>query len=185
MPMENFLNLANKRRSVRKYLDKPVDREKIMSCIEAARQAPSAHNVQPWKYLIVDDPELKNKLCDAAFSGVFFVNKFVKRAPVVIVVIAEPDFVANRLGAIVQGLQFYLLDIGASIEHLLLRAAEQGLGTCWLGWYSEQRAKKVLNIPKSKKIASMICLGHPAEEKPKEHHRKKIEDISLFNIYKS
>jgi nitroreductase len=182
--MSILKDLLTKRRSIRKYQEKPVERDKILSCIEAARMAPSAHNVQPWKYIIVDDPDVKARLCDAAFSGIFFINKFARHAPVIVVITAEPDIVADRLGKIVQGLQYFLLDIGASIEHFLLQAAELGLGACWLGWFSEARVKKILKIPGHKKIASMISLGYPAEEKPKEKFRKSVEEVSSFNSYK-
>ncbi len=182
--MNLFLDLANKRRSIREYQSKPVERDKILSCIEAARLAPSASNVQPWKYIIIDEPELKERVCDVAFSGIFFINKFARQAPVIVVVVAEPDLAINSLGRIVQGLLFYLLDIGASIEHFLLQATELGLGACWLGWYSEHRTKEVLKIPKSKKIVSMISLGYSAEEHPKAKHKKSIEEISSFNSYK-
>ena len=110
-------------------------------------------------------------------------NKFAKEAPVIVIVLAEPDLVSNGIGKAVQGVLYYLLDIGASIEHFLLQAAEVGLGTCWLGWYSEDRIKKELNIPKAKKIVSVFCLGYPADQ-PGKKTRKSIEEISFFNSYK-
>ena len=182
--MSSFIDLARKRASVRNYSAKPVEREKIMKCLEAARLSPSASNAQPWRYIIIDEPELKKKVCDAAFSGVFFMNKFAKGAPVLVIVIGEPGSAPNKIGTIVQGVQYFLLDVGASIEHFLLQAAELGLGTCWLGWYSEGRIKEALKIPKSKKIVSVISLGYPAEEAVREIDRKPIREISSFNSFK-
>ena len=181
--MNMFLDLAKSRRSVRKYQDKPVEREKILQCLEAARLSPSASNTQPWQYFIIDEPELKNRVCEAAFSSIYFMNKFANEAPVIVIVLAEPDLVSNGIGKAVQGVLFYLLDIGSSIEHFLLQAAELGLGTCWLGWYSGNRIKKALAIPKGKKIVSVFCLGYPADG-PREKNRKSIEEISSFNSYK-
>lgn len=180
----SFIDLVKKRHSVREYQDKPVEKEKILRCLEAARLSPSASNSQPWRYIIVDEPGLRKKVCDAAFSGIFFMNKFAAKAPVIIVVLGEPDFVVNRLGKVVQGVQYFLLDIGASIEHLLLAAQEEGLGACWLGWYSERRIKETLKIPRSKKIVSVISMGYPAEEFERQKIRKNIEDISSFNSYR-
>lgn len=180
----NFIELAKKRHSVREYRDRPVEREKILSCLEAARLSPSASNSQPWRYIIVDEPHLKKKVCDAAFSGIFFMNKFAAKAPVIIVVLGEPDLVVNRLGKVVQGVQYFLLDVGASIEHLLLQAEEEGLGACWLGWYSERRIKNVLKIPRSKKIVSVISMGYPEEGVEHPKHRKEIGEISSFNSYR-
>jgi nitroreductase len=179
-----FLDIARNRQSVREYSDKPVSREEIVKCIEAASLAPSAHNAQPWRYTIVDDPSLKDRLCDEAFSGIFFMNKFARRAPVMIVVTAEPDAIANRLGKIVLGVQYFLLDIGASVEHLLLQASDLGLGACWLGWYSEKGVKKALDIPKDKKIISLICLGHPSKAAAAEKQRKPVNEITSFNAFK-
>jgi len=180
----SFLETAQKRSSVRRFDTRPVEREKINSCLEAARLAPSAHNSQPWRYLIVDDPALKKKLCDAAFSGIFSMNKFAAEAPVVIVVLAKPDPIANRLGEFVVGTQYYLMDIGASVEHLLLEASDIGLGACWLGWYKAPGVKKALNIPKSEKVVSMIALGYPKGEEKRGKDRKSLEEISSFNSYK-
>ena len=84
-----FLDLVKNRKSVREFLDIPVEREKIMMCLEAARLAPSESNSQPWKFIVVDDKELKNKLCKAAFSGLYFINTFCKTAPVIVVIISE------------------------------------------------------------------------------------------------
>ena len=69
-----FLELVRHRKSVREFLDKPVERDKIMTCLEAARMAPSASNSQPWSFIVVDDIDLKNKLCLAAFGGLYFIN---------------------------------------------------------------------------------------------------------------
>jgi len=80
----NLPDLVKQRRSVRDFSDKPVEREKIMMCLEAARLAPSACNSQPWKFIVVDDPQIKQKLCNAAFSGVYTINSFCKKAPVIV-----------------------------------------------------------------------------------------------------
>ena len=182
--MNLLMDLFNKRSSVRNYQECPVEREKVLQCLEAARLAPSAHNGQPWRYIIVDDPKLKDELCSAAFSGIFALNKYAKTAPVIVVVLARPDFVANKIGAMVVGLQFYLLDIGASIEHFLLCAAHLGLGACWLGWFSESGIRKLLKIDKKDKIVSLISLGYPKEENLRKKSRMSIEEISSFNSYK-
>lgn len=178
LPLEIF----KKRRSIRKYEDKPVEKEKILACLEAARLAPSASNIEPWKFIVVDDKKLKNKLSNEAFTGLGIINTFAKKAPVLIVVIAEPDIVVGRVVSVLQNLQFYLLDIGAAIENFLLQAAELGLGTCWLGVFNERKVKKLLNIPPWKRVASIISLGYPAEE-PKEKKRKSLEEMSSFNAY--
>ncbi|MCX5726655.1 MAG: nitroreductase family protein [Candidatus Saganbacteria bacterium] len=180
--MSLTLELFRKRRSIRKYEDKPVEQEKILACLEAARLAPSASNVEPWKFIVVDGKDLKNKLADEAFSGLGIINSFAKEAPVLIVVVAERDLIVNRIVSAIRDLQFYLLDIGAAVENLLLQAAELGLGTCWLGIYNENKVKKLLKIPMRKKVVSIISLGYPAEE-PKQKKRKSLDEMSSFNKY--
>ncbi|MDZ7414404.1 MAG: nitroreductase family protein, partial [candidate division KSB1 bacterium] len=94
------------RRSIRKFVDRPVEREKILACIEAARWAPSAEHVQPWRFIVVDDAELKDRLARTAFSGIYSATRWAARAPVLIALLARPDLIANRLGARLQGTHY-------------------------------------------------------------------------------
>ncbi len=142
-----LLDLIRQRKSVRDFLDRPVEREKIMMCLEAARLAPSASNSQPWRFIVVDDRQLKNKLCDAAFGGIYSINSFCKTASVIVVVISEKSKFLTRIGGMFRGTKYYLIDIGIAIEHFVLQAEDLGLGTCWIGWFNERAVKSVLNIP--------------------------------------
>ncbi len=179
-----FLDLVKHRKSVRDFLDKPVEREKIMMCLEAARLAPSASNSQPWRFIVVDDKQLKNRLCAAAFGGVYFINSFCKTAPVIVVVISEKSRFLTRIGAMFRGTQFYLIDIGIASEHLVLQAEDLGLGTCWIGWFNEGAVKAVLNIPQDKKIDILVALGYYDREKlGREHGREPMEKIASFNSF--
>ena len=126
----SFLDLANKRYSVRNYKNTPVVQEKIDRCIEAARLAPSACNSQPWKFIIVDDPELVNELAKAAFEGLLDFNKFAFKAPVLILIVSERQKAFAKFGSIVKRKNFSLMDIGIAAEHFCLQATEEGLGTC-------------------------------------------------------
>jgi len=158
--------LIRSRRSIRRFLPDPVDREKILSCLEAARLAPSADNAQPWRFLVVDDPELKAKLVREAFSGIYRMTKFAAQAPVLIAALASRDVLAHRLGSHFQGTQFYLVDIGIAGEHFVLKAEELGLATCWVGWFNGRRARKVLRIPRKYKIVVLFPLGYAASRPP-------------------
>ena len=155
-----LLDLVKHRKSVRAFLDRPVEREKIMMCLEAARLAPSACNSQPWKFIIVDDKQLKNKLCDAAFSSIYSINSFCKMAPIMVIVISEKSKFLTRIGEMFRGTKYYLIDIGIACEHFVLEAEDLGLGSCWIRWFNEQAVKSVLNIPKHKKTDIIIALGY-------------------------
>lgn len=173
--------LIAKRRSIRRYLDMPVEREKIFACLEAARLAPSADNVQPWRFLVIDDPQLKDKFSRKVFSGIYSVTKFAAKAPVLILILARLDIIANRIGKQIQGINFYLIDTGIAGEHIVLQAEELGLGTCWIGWFNSRKARKVLQIPKKYKIVSLLSMGYYDKRPQKEKKRKSLEDISWFN----
>lgn len=179
-----LLDLLRHRKSVRDFLDRPVESEKIMMCLEAARLAPSACNSQPWRFIVVDDKQLKNKLCDAAFSGIYSMNSFCKKAPVIVVIISERSRFLAGIGGWFRGTKYYLIDIGIAGEHFILQAEDLGLGTCWIGWFNEGAVKSVLNIPQHKKIDMLIALGYYEGEKlPSEHDREPIDKIASFNSY--
>jgi nitroreductase len=169
------------RRSIRRYLDKPVEREKILECLEAARLAPSADNVQPWRFLVIDDPELKDKFSKEVFTGIYSATKFAAKAPVLILILARLDIIANRIGKHIQGVNFYLIDTGIAGEHIVLQAEELGLGTCWIGWFNSRKARKVLEIPRKYKIVSLLSMGYYEKKPIREKKRKNLEDIAWFN----
>ena len=179
-----LLGLIKHRRSVRNFLDRPVEREKIMMCLEAARLAPSACNSQPWKFIVVDDKQLKNRLCNAAFKGIYSINSFCKMAPVIVVVVSEKSKFLARIGGVFRGTKYYLIDIGIASEHFVLQAEELGLGPCWLGWFNERAVKSILNIPQDKKLDVLIALGYYDSEKVSSgHSREPIDKIASFNSY--
>ena len=173
----DFLELVRKRQSVRKYLPKPVPREWIEKCIEAARLAPSACNSQPWSFVIVDEEGLKNQLVEECLTGLYSMNTFSREAPVLIAVITEKSRFAARIGAFFKGTQYNLIDIGIASEHLCLMAAELGLGTCMLGWFNEKGVRKILNLPRHTKIDLLISLGFPANEQVREKNRMPVAEV--------
>lgn len=175
-----FLELVKKRRSVRRYSARPVPREVIDRCLEAARLAPSACNSQPWYFIVADDEKLKDSLASKAFSGIYSTNSFAKKAPVLIVVVTErPNYIV-RLGGYFKGVQYSLIDIGIACEHLVLQAEEEGLGTCWLGWFNENAVKKILGLPKEKKIDVIISMGYPEEKEMRDKVRRSLSEIRRF-----
>jgi len=180
----NFRELIKLRQSVRKYSEQPVEKEKIDALIEAVRFAPSASNSQPWKLIIVDEPELKNKVANATFSKVIAFNKFAPQAPVLAILIIEKPKVITQIGGSIKNREFPLIDIGIAAEHFCLQATELGLGTCMLGWFNEKKIKQLLNIPKNKRIGLVITLGYfPDDYKQREKIRKPLSEMSSFNSY--
>jgi len=176
-----FLDLVKKRKSVRKYAAKPVPREIISRCIEAARFAPSACNSQPWYFIVVDDEELKKRLARGAFSGIYSMNSFAGGAATFVVTVRDKSSYFARLAGAFRGVEYNLVDIGIACEHLILQAEEDGVGTCWLGWFNEKAVKKILGIPKNKKVDIIISMGYSDDTAPRDKIRKSMEDIRRFN----
>jgi nitroreductase len=179
--MPSFIDLVRSRRSIRRFLPRPVEKEKILACLEAARLAPSAQNAQPWRFVVVDDPALKDTLCREAFTGIYSTSRFAAQAPVVVVVLARKAFVAHRLGRQIQKTAFHLIDIGIAGEHFILQAEELGLGTCWMGWFSYRKARKALQIPRKYKIIALIPVGYAASRPPRETVRMALDEMAWWN----
>ena len=143
----NLDQILNTRRSVRSFDSRPVDEKDIISIIEAARLSPSACNSQTWRFIFVTQREIIRKICHEAMRPVI-PNKWLEQAPLVIVGCSQLDIIANRVGARVTGIEYYQIDLGIAMEHMVLKATELGIGTCWIGWFEENKLKEILNIPK-------------------------------------
>ncbi len=178
-----LMDLIRARRSVRRYADRPVERGLIEECLEAARLAPSAENAQPWRFVVVDDAQVKARLADAAFSGVYRPTRFAAKAPGIVAVLAKPDIVANRLGRAIQGTKYYLIDCGIACQQFVLRATELGLGVCYIGWYSKRGVRKVLQVPRSHDIVVLLAVGYPDAAPSKPKPRKQLCDLVSYNRF--
>jgi nitroreductase len=179
-----FLELVKRRQSVRRYLPDRIEPEKIKRCLEAARLAPSASNSQPWSFIVITDPDQKNKVAGLTYDKVLSFNKFVQSAPALVVFVLEKPKIITRIGAVVKKKEYPLIDIGIAAEHFCLQATEEGLGTCMLGWFNEKPIKNILNIPKATSIGLIISIGYPPPTyKLREKIRKNFDEVVFFNTY--
>lgn len=178
-----FTDLVTQRFSVRKYKAVSVESEKIIRCLEAARLAPSASNSQPWRFVVVDDPKLKETIASETYSSLLTFNKFTHQAPVIVVMVLEKPKLITQIGGRIKNKEYPLIDIGIAAEHFCLQATEEGLGTCMLGWYNEKPIRKLLNIPPSKTIGLLITVGYPDYETIPLKKRKSFEEVVSFNRY--
>jgi len=181
--------VIKRRRSIRDYSPKEIEQEKLQLILESARLAPSACNSQPWHFVVVKDKGKiiqlsKGVLIGEKLIGYYASNAFIQKAPVVIVACANPHPITHTGGKLI-GLDCLMLDIGIAVEHMVLTAAELGLGTCWLGYFSDKAARKILNIPAGTKVVAMLSVGYPGEpSKLAEQRRKKLEEIYSVDVYK-
>jgi nitroreductase len=181
--MMSFLDLARLRCSVRAYAETPVDIDTIQHCLEAARLAPSACNAQPWKFIAVTDAGLRDLIARETFDPLLSFNRFVTSAPVLVVIVTEKPPLVAQIGASLKNRDFNLIDVGIAAEHFCLAAADEGLGTCMLGWFNEQAVKRLLKIPSRARVGLIITLGYPAQNYSRPKIRKSIDDIVGWNKY--
>ncbi|MEM3506303.1 MAG: nitroreductase family protein [Candidatus Bathyarchaeia archaeon] len=158
------------RRSIRKYKPIMVEKEKLFKVLEAGRLAPSAVNKQPWHFIVVTDAKIKNEL-RKAYDKTWFVE-----APVIIVACADPNEAWKR----VDGTEYWMVDVAISMHQMVLCAAEEGLGTCWIAAFNEEAVKKALGIPKDIRVVAMTPLGYPDEFKGEVTDRKPLNSIVHF-----
>ncbi|MFY9814497.1 MAG: nitroreductase family protein [Dehalococcoidales bacterium] len=162
-----------KRSSVREYENKPVSENKILNVLEAARLAPSGANRQYWKFVVVQDPQRRQELAKASGG-----QNHVAQAPVVIAAVATMPEGLMRCG--VPG---YAVDLAIAVDHMTLAAVDEGLGTCWIGAFSQEVARDILNIPDKYRIVSLLTLGFPKTPgRPKS--RKSLDEILCYETFK-
>ena len=163
---------VTQRKSIRKYKDKEIEKEKLIKVLESARIAPSASNRQEWKFIVVKDENTRNKLVSAAHD-----QKFVGQAPVTIVACSTES---ERIMPC--GQHAYTVDLSIAVSFMMLEATELGLGTCWLGAFDEEAVKEILGIPSDIRVPAMFTLGY-ADENPVARPRKALKDIVCHEKY--
>lgn len=155
------------RKSVRSYLDRPVEPDKLERVLSAARLAPSAGNRQEWRFVVVSDPNKRLRLAEEAAG-----QRFLARAPIVIAACAETDGSSMRCG-----LLRYPIDVAIAIDHLTLAAAAEGLGTCWIGSFDPGIVRRILGIPEAVMVVELLALGYPEDPTPAEKNRLPLQKI--------
>ena len=178
--MQSFLELVQHRQSDRAYLDKPVETDKLNRILEAARLAPSACNSQPWKFIVVTDPEKRLQVAEATVSKLLSMNHFTVQAPVQLIVIEDSANFSSSVGGWATNKHYPHIDLGIAAAHISLAAADEGLGSCIIGWCDEKRIRKALDIPKNKRVMLVILLGYSAQPL-REKKRKTIGEIVSYD----
>lgn len=181
--MQSFLELAQLRQSDRSFdTDKVIEQVKLDKILEAGRLAPSACNSQPWKFIVVKNPDKRMKIADACASKVLGMNHFSKQAPVQLVLVEEASNFTSRFGGFVKQIHYPHLDLGIVASHICLAAEDEGIGSCMLGWLNEKKIRDILDIPSGKKIVLVILLGYSKQTK-REKKRKSLTDIVSYERY--
>ncbi len=176
-----MLEQIENRRSIRKYLDKKVEKEKLDQILESARLAPSGSNTQPWTFIIIESEETKEKLSIADHH-----QNWMIAAPIFIVCVADircrislDTKVRLDENSSEPELKQIIRDTAIAMEHILLEAEYLGLATCWTAWFEQDAIRPILNIPDDKYVCGIITLGY-GDEAPKQRPRKALQDIIRY-----
>ncbi|HPN73155.1 MAG TPA: nitroreductase family protein [Candidatus Omnitrophota bacterium] len=180
----DFRELAAKRRSVRSYKKhSPIPRKHLEICLQTARLSPSACNSQPWKFIVIDDPSLLERVAKEVISGAHKMNLFAADASAFIAVVVENLKPAAWAGGKIMGTDFRLTDAGIAAAHLVLQAEDLGINTCILGWFNEKKLKRILGVPGSRRIPLLIAMGYEEKKNIREKDRKPFNETAGFNSY--
>jgi len=150
-----FEAVIKNRVSTRSFLPKPIPEDDIAFVLECARLAPSWMNKQCWRFIVIKNADIIQEIAKTSV-----INRWLKQAPIVIIACADP-----KLSGMNNDIKYFLVDVSIAFEHLILAATDKGLGTCWVGSFSEEKIKKTLEIPPRIKVIAMTPLGYPKEEK--------------------
>lgn len=168
----NIYEVIQKRRSIRSYKPDPVPEEKLNRLLEAVRLAPSGKNGQPWRFIVVKDKKLREALVPACRD-----QAFIAEAPLVIVACAREEESYQKQGGYMKS---WAIDIGIALEHLILAAVTEGLGTCWIGAFEEGKVREILNVSSDLRIVALTPVGYPAVDPPPKP-RKPINEIISYD----
>jgi nitroreductase len=160
----SLLNVILNRASIRRYTFKPVSEEVLKNILEAGRRAPSANNAQPWHFIVVTEKEIKEALSKRRWTG------FVKDAAFVVI------------GCGKKRSRWSTVDVTIALQNMVLAAEAQGLGSCWIGDFSQSELKEMLEIPDNLKVIALVSFGYPAE-KPALSSKKSLEEIVHYNKF--
>jgi len=164
----SLIDVILSRRSIRRYEKKDISEEVLQQILEAGRQAPSAADRQPYRFVIVKDRDILKNLCDS------LINRFVKYAPVAIAGCADIKSLLTGKWAVV--------DTTIAMQNMVIAAWTLGIGSCWIGACNEEKVKELLKIPDKWKFVALVTLGYPAEQ-PKPRKKKPFEKMFSFNSF--
>ena len=177
--MSDYFELVRRRESCRNFdPNRMVEKEKLTRCAEAAWLAPSACNGQPWRYLIVTNPELAEKLRPLMME--LGQNKFLQKCPAFAVVLEENTVLKVSLSQKFKDQDFAPIDVGLSVSQFCYAATEQGLSTCIIGWHNENKIRELFGLPKTARVRLVLAVGYAASDKLREKTRRPIEDVIRY-----
>lgn len=176
-----FKDLINIRESCRNFSDKDVEIEKIQQIISMSRLSPSATNSQPWSMHVVINKDLLQPIATSLQFGAM--NKFTSKAKTFIIICEEREKLITKVASSVKHLDYVGVDLGILTAHIVLAASSVGLSSCIIGWFNDNNIKRVLNLPKKKKIRLVVAIGYSNSENPRPKSRKDLDGIVKYYYF--
>jgi nitroreductase len=146
-----FSDVINQRISTRSFLPDMIPEDDIHYILECAQKAPSWMNKQCWRFIVVNDKDIISEIAKTSI-----INRWIKQAPIIIVACAD-----SQISGYTNDVPYYIVDVSIAFQHLILAATDRGLGTCWIGGFSENKLKMILEIPPRIKVIALTPLGYP------------------------
>ncbi len=185
--MKRFIDLASRRRSIRKYKRDPIPETILDKILMSGQLAPSGNNSQPWRFIVINDEKVKKNLYEVAGK-----QKWIVESPITIAVVADmkakmkPEFRDQDISVDDPEHQRVLLktvrDTAIAADHMVMAATDEGLGTCWIALFEQDDIKPVLNVPSHCYVVAIITVGY-SNEKPEPRPRKPLSDIASWNSF--
>ncbi|MDR1165471.1 MAG: nitroreductase family protein [Deltaproteobacteria bacterium] len=176
--MEKFFDLVLNRQSCRDFADKPLEREKLVKIVDAARLSPSACNSQPWSFVAVDDPQKFAAVAEATLM--YGANSYISKAKAMVVALEEFAPLKPAIAKHMDSQVFAQGDLGGAVLNICYAAEALGVGSCILGAFDRVKIHEVLDIPQEKKIFLLVALGYPNSAKVRPKARKPLEEVARF-----
>lgn len=178
----NFEALQAARESCRQYSDRPVDRETLVHLVDVAHLCPSGCNAQPWRFIIVDEPEAREKLVEAFDDDGINGCRWGTKVPAYILICEDKAKLMPGVGERYGTQHFAQMDIGMAAMAICYEATSLGLGTCIVGTMNQEKLHRAFEIPEERTIRLIITVGYPAKNTaPRPKTRKKLDDIISYN----
>ncbi|GAA0747828.1 nitroreductase family protein [Clostridium oceanicum] len=172
-----FYDVIKERKSIRKFKDNSISKDKMARIIDAAMKSPSWKNKSSYKFIIVEDKNERERLANTILNKTEEASNSIKEAPITAVVVADPSLSGN-----VDEREYYLVDSAIAMEHLILAATAEGYGTCWIGAFDEDEIRDILSIPKKYRVVGMTPIGEINETK-ESHPKKDVRDYVFLNTW--
>ena len=176
--MSEFKEMCLRRQTCREFTDAPVEHEKLVAIVDAARLAPSGCNSQPWSFIVAEKKDTVKQVAECVAQ--MGMNPYAAQCQAFVVVVEEPATLMPKISCLIDNQYFAKGDVGAAVVYISFEAASQGLGACQFGIFDREKMRTILGIPKEKQINALVGIGYPAKPEIRQKQRKSLDEVARF-----